>query len=48
MATNVKQIGERDNSNSESFISDQVKNPDINVNTIQPKKKRKDKKKKNN
>ena len=48
MAANIKQTSERDNNNSESFISDQAKDPDIDANTIQTKKKRKQKKKKNN
>ena len=45
MAANVKQASERDNNNSESFISYQAKDPDLDANTILTKKKRKQKKK---
>ena len=41
----VKQISERNNNNSESFISDRSEYPDIEAKTTQTKKKRKEKKK---
>ena len=47
-AENVTQTSNRDNNKSESFISDQAKDPDINANTMQMRNKRKHKKKKSN
>ena len=38
----------RDNSKRESFVSDQAKDPNVDANTIQTKKKRKHNKKKSN
>ena len=44
-ATNIKQANQGDNNNSESFISDQSEDPDIEAKTIQTKKKRRQMKK---
>ena len=45
MVLNIKQASQRDNNNSEIFILDQSKDPDMEAKTIQTGKKRKQKKK---
>ena len=45
MVANIKHVSQKDNINSERFISNQSKDPDMGAKTIQIKKKRKQKKK---